>query len=150
MASANFGPLVLIVDDDDDTRRSIREILVEEGYLVEGAVNGRDALARLNRPPLPALVLLDLMMPVMDGQTFLGEIEARPDLAALPIVILTASDVNEASSTLKAPMLRKPVGVEALLTMVEQYAPRFWDEEALTDEVSLSGDGEIVDDDKAK
>ncbi len=139
--AANFEPLVLIVDDDGDTRRSIRDVLVAEGYVAEGVANGRDALERLSRRPLPRARLLDLMMPVMNGHTLLGEIEARPDLAALPIVVLTASSVDEASSTLNVPLLRKPIGIEALLTIVEHYAPRFWDdEEPLTEEVSISGD----------
>lgn len=125
----SLEPLVLVVDDDEDTRRAVRQLLEEEGYVVEEATNGRLALERLGRLPSPALVLLDLMMPVMDGRTLLKEIEAHPEFLGVPIVVMTASAVDEASSTVKVPMLRKPVDVDALLRIVEQYSPRFWDED---------------------
>jgi CheY-like chemotaxis protein len=132
-------PLVLVVEDDNDTRRSIRDVLEEEGYSTEEATNGQEALDRLGRTPRPALVLLDLMMPVMDGRTLLLELEAHPELAALRVVVLTASAVDEASSTLRVPLLRKPVEVGALLRIVEQYSPRFWDDEEPTTDGFLAG-----------
>jgi CheY-like chemotaxis protein len=132
--TVSLEPLVLVVEDDGDTRRSIRQCLEEEGYCVEEATHGRAALERLERGPRPALILLDLMMPVMCGQTLLRELEARPDLAPLPVVVMTASGVDEATSALQVPMLRKPVDPAALLRIVEQYSPRFWDEEEVTTE----------------
>jgi CheY-like chemotaxis protein len=131
-------PLVLVVEDDGDTRRALRQLLEEEGYSVEEATHGQAALDRLEREPPPALILLDLMMPVMSGQTLLRELEARPELASLPIVVMTASAIDESSSTLEVPLLRKPVDPDALVRIVEQYSPRFWDdEEATTEEISL-------------
>lgn len=133
-----LAPLVLVVEDDGDTRRSIRQLLEDEGYDTEEATNGHAALERLERAPRPALVLLDLMMPRMTGQTVLQEIEARPALASLPIVVMTASGISEATSGLAVPMLRKPVTIDALLWIVEQYSPRFWDdEEAPTEQTAL-------------
>jgi CheY-like chemotaxis protein len=132
--AVSLQPLVLVVEDEGDTRRSVRQCLEEEGYCVEEATHGRAALERLERGPRPALILLDLMMPVMSGQTLLSELEARPDLASVPVVVMTASGVDEATSALKVPMLRKPVDFAALLRVVEQYSPRFWDEEEVTTE----------------
>jgi CheY-like chemotaxis protein len=129
-------PLVLLVEDDRDTRQSVRQVLEEEGYVVEEASDGQAALQRLGRDPRPALVLLDLMMPVMSGQTLLLELETHPELASLPIVVMTASGIDEATSSLKVPILRKPVTIDALLRIAEQYSPRFWDDEETTTDKS--------------
>ena len=134
----SLQPLVLVVDDDRDIRASIHEVLSGEGYTVEEACNGRDALLRLERPPLPALILLDLMMPVMDGRSLLAELGERPDLAGVPVIVATASGIDVASSSLEVPLLRKPLDIESLLNIVAQYAPRFWDdEEGPTEQRSL-------------
>ena len=135
--TTSLQPLVLVVDDDIDIRHSMREVLEGEGYVVEEASNGRAALERLQVAPRPALVLLDLMMPVMDGQTLLAEIGARPELADLPIVVSTASAANEDSSTLRVPLLRKPFEIDALLRIVGQYSPRFWDDDEPPTEQTL-------------
>jgi hypothetical protein len=84
---------VLIVEDDPDTRDIIKTTLEREGWRVETAENGRVALDRV-AASLPCLVLLDLMMPEMDGLTFLEEFRRLPDAGAEPVVVLTAKDLT--------------------------------------------------------
>ncbi|MDR6953040.1 PAS domain S-box-containing protein [Ancylobacter sp. 3268] len=87
---------VLVVDDDPDVRAMVRAAIEDGGLHAAEAGNGREALAWLNVHPAPSLVLLDLMMPVMDGFTFLSEARANPAHADLPIVVLTAKELTEA------------------------------------------------------
>jgi CheY-like chemotaxis protein len=86
---------VLVVDDDPNFRDLARRTLEREGYTVVEAENGRAALDRL-RNAAPGVVLLDLMMPEMDGFEFLERVRADEKLARLPVVVLTAKDVTEA------------------------------------------------------
>jgi PAS domain S-box-containing protein len=86
---------VLIVDDDPDERRRLRDLLEKEGLGAEEASDGRDALARLDEH-LPALILLDLLMPGMDGFAFLAELQRRQDGRSVPVVVLTAKDLTAA------------------------------------------------------
>ena len=84
---------VLIVEDDTDTRDMIRVTLEKDGWKVETAENGRVALERI-AGALPGLVLLDLMMPEMDGLTFLEEFRRLPDARNVPVIVLTAKDLT--------------------------------------------------------
>ena len=81
---------VLIVEDDRDVRLSLAEVLAEEGYRVAIAENGFEALCYLRTARAPGVILLDLMMPVMDGWEFLAEKRRIPSLAGIPVVVLTA------------------------------------------------------------
>jgi two-component system, chemotaxis family, chemotaxis protein CheY len=88
-APSKSAPLVLVVDDDPDILEALSEILEAEGYAVARARNGHDALERL--APAPRLVLLDLMMPVMDGWEFARRLRQRSDSASkVPIIVLSA------------------------------------------------------------
>ena len=75
---------ILVVDDDPDIRTSLAEILGDEGYRVAGARNGREALDYLRRRTRPSLILLDMMMPDMDGWLFRREQQKLPELASIP------------------------------------------------------------------
>ena len=86
--------LVLIVDDDADVRRILRTTIEGAGMSAVEAANGREALERLAAGPRPALLLLDLMMPEVDGFGTLDAIRSDPGLADLPVVILTAKDLS--------------------------------------------------------
>ena len=88
------GGRVLIVEDDDATRTLLRDMLLKEGCIVDVAEDGVAALARVEAEP-PALVLLDLMMPRMDGFQFLEALRAKPSKADIPIVVLTAKDLTD-------------------------------------------------------
>jgi CheY-like chemotaxis protein len=134
------GPLVLVVDDDGDSRDAARWVLEQEGYNVEVAPNGEVALQRLGMSPRPTLLLLDLMMPVMDGTALLDAIESSADLSAIPIILMTASRPDAPTSGLQYPLLRKPFGVEALMSLVMERAPRLWDDDEATDEISIIED----------
>src|SRR5687768_13520104 len=86
------GRLILVVDDDIDIREAIQDTLEEEGFRVESAPDGAAALERLRALPYePCLVLLDLMMPVMDGWEFLAARKEDPRLASIPITVISAS-----------------------------------------------------------
>ena len=84
---------VLIVDDDEDTRKRVRGLLAKNGWTVTEAENGRAALIEIRRH-LPSVVLLDLNMPEMDGFTFLRQFRATPEWAAVPVVVMTARDLS--------------------------------------------------------
>jgi adenylate cyclase len=88
------GGRVLVVEDDAATRDLLQDMLVREGCTVDVAEDGIAALARMAAEP-PDLVLLDLMMPRMDGFEFVEALRAMPDRAAIPIVVLTAKDLTE-------------------------------------------------------
>jgi two-component system, NtrC family, sensor kinase len=84
---------VLVVDDDAEVRQLLRRMLESEGYAVVEAENGRVALERLRGEP-PSLILLDLMMPEMDGFEFVAELRRHEDWRAIPIVVITARDLS--------------------------------------------------------
>jgi CheY-like chemotaxis protein len=114
---------ILVVDDDPDVREAISDVLVEEGYRVTGARNGREALEQLRDHTRPSLILLDMMMPEMDGWRFRMELKKLPELASIPVVILSAhGNVRDAALALgAADYLRKPLRIESLLEIAERY-----------------------------
>lgn len=112
-------PCVLIVEDDTDVREFMDVLLTTHGFETMTAANGREALEQM-RARRPCLVLLDLMMPVMDGWQFRAEQLREPALADVPVVCVTALAEQTANiARLKVPCLRKPVEFQALLKAVE-------------------------------
>ena len=89
------GKRVLIVDDQADTRDAMSLFFELHGLQTATAANGREALERIAKGPRPALVLLDLMMPEVDGFAFLDAVRADPALSDLPVVVLTAKELTE-------------------------------------------------------
>lgn len=115
---------VLVVEDDPDVRASLEEVLEDADYTPISAANGRDALERLRAcEPKPCLILLDMMMPVMDGREFRSLQQDDPELAGIPVVLLTAdARLDQTAEALKpAAALRKPVNLDALLAAVEKF-----------------------------
>jgi CheY-like chemotaxis protein len=108
---------ILVVDDDPDVRDAIVELLEEVGYAVDAASDGLTALARLRAPAPPSLVLLDLMMPVMDGFEFRVQQLQDPRIAAIPVIVFSSGgDLGEKVARLRVDgCLTKPVDPEALL-----------------------------------
>jgi signal transduction histidine kinase/CheY-like chemotaxis protein len=94
-ARAHGGKVVLIVDDDPDVRRVIRQTVEGVGLKAAEAIHGRAALDWLDNNPLPALILLDLMMPEMDGFEFLARMHEDADLFDVPVVVLTAKALTD-------------------------------------------------------
>jgi CheY-like chemotaxis protein len=115
-------PSVLVVDDDADIRETVAEILRDEGYEVETAANGAEALAVL-RGMQPALILLDLAMPVMSGEELRAEMLREPALAAIPTVVMTAADrIREKTAGMNvAAALAKPVRMKELIETVARF-----------------------------
>jgi CheY-like chemotaxis protein len=119
---ANAMTTILLVDDDEDIRELTAEILRESGYEVIEAQDGQQALDVLNGlADPPALVLLDLMMPVMTGQQMLHEMRGIPRLAHVPVVALTAGGFQPADVPEAEDVVRKPTSVAVLLKVVEQF-----------------------------
>jgi CheY-like chemotaxis protein len=117
---------VLVVEDDETIRDSLVDFLEENGYDAVGAVNGRDALDRLVAAGTrPCVIVLDLMMPVMDGQAFREAQVGVPELVDIPVVVISAyKDLPERAKKLKvAGHLEKPLKLADLLTLVRQHCP---------------------------
>jgi CheY-like chemotaxis protein len=114
---------ILVVDDDPDVRDAITSVLGDEGYQVTSAGSGREALEQLRRQTRPSLILLDMVMPDMDGWRFRMELKKLPELAGIPVVILSAhGNVRDAALALGASdYLRKPLQVDSLLEIAERY-----------------------------
>ena len=114
---------VLIVDDDFEIRETLGQILEDEGYAVAGAANGMEALSFLRADNHPCVILLDLMMPVMNGWQFATEQKRDPGLAKIPVVVISAvGDAEQKARTLGAvEVLRKPIDLDQLLATVGRY-----------------------------
>jgi two-component system chemotaxis response regulator CheY len=108
---------ILMVDDDPDIRDALRGILEDEGYSVEEAANGREALTLLEKVT-PCVILLDLMMPVMDGFQFLEAVSGTPR-ASLPVIVLTAQPSGALQDVRK--VLHKPVPLDVLLASIAEH-----------------------------
>ena len=114
-------PSVLVVDDDADLRATLQDALTEHGFAVSTAANGQEALRYLRASGGAAsLILLDLMMPVMNGWQFRREQEQDPALAAIPVLVLSAGNqLAEAANAIGvAGFIRKPVDLGQLVSLV--------------------------------
>jgi len=110
---------LLIVDDDRSIREALRTALEDEGFTVAVAANGAEALAKIQERR-PRLVLLDLMMPIVDGWEVLDRVRADPSLDDVLVCICSAAP--DLASPRADFVLRKPFGVEAVMSVVEQVA----------------------------
>jgi CheY-like chemotaxis protein len=116
---------ILIVDDDDDVRDACVAVLGEEGYTTRTARNGREALDLLHQDLHPAVILLDLMMPEMNGFEFRARQLADPSIADLPVVVLTAGTMSDRIRQLHPDAcLTKPFELDDLLGAVASAARR--------------------------
>jgi CheY-like chemotaxis protein len=117
-------PSVLVVDDDPDVRVMLETYLELEGFDVLTASNGLDALQRL-RDVRPSVILLDLMMPVMDGVEFRRQQQGQPVLRDIPVVCLSARhDAQQTASRLGVTdCLAKPLDLQALISVVRRHCP---------------------------
>jgi CheY-like chemotaxis protein len=108
---------ILLVDDDRDVIDALRLVLSEEGYDVATASNGYEALVYLkSHSPPPSLILLDVMMPIMDGYEFRIEQQRDPAIARIPVVVVTAGAIGERVAEMGVTgLLRKPFDLERLL-----------------------------------
>ncbi len=117
-------PEILLVDDDDDLRESIAEGLEDAGFTVTRATDGKDALGHLRTSSLPSLVLLDLLMPGMNGWQLCEVMHADPVLTDIPIVALTATASMDPESLHLADVadwLAKPFDLEQVLEVIRPF-----------------------------
>jgi CheY-like chemotaxis protein len=112
---------VLIVEDDTDLREMMAQLLTLEGFNAATATNGREALDYLRSGDTPQLILLDRMMPVMDGWEFQREQQRDPNLKHVPVVVLSALDPVRAAEPPAHGFLKKPLDFDRLLEIVQQY-----------------------------
>jgi CheY-like chemotaxis protein len=113
---------ILVVDDDVDTREMFRQTLELDGYRVALAANGHEALERLRCGLSPALVLLDIMMPVMNGAEMLTELRRDPRFTRTPVVLISAfGPIAESLAALAQSYLPKPVDLERLAELLRRY-----------------------------
>jgi CheY-like chemotaxis protein len=114
--------LILIVEDDPDLARLMAEVLDAAGYRTAIAANGREALEPLRMNNRPDLILLDMMMPVMDGWAFREEQRKLLEAASIPVVVVTADgDARRKAASLQAAgYLAKPISIDGLLGAVER------------------------------
>ena len=114
---------VLIVEDHPELRRSLTDLLQEAGYAVTSAADGQEALAGLRNAPPPDLILLDLVMPVMDGWEFRRRQRQDSALAAIPVVVISGGETPPRSSGFvdAASYLLKPIDFDVLLATVARH-----------------------------
>jgi len=120
-SNGSGGP-VLLVDDDLDIREILPETLADMGFDVVTAANGLEALTLVGQMPVrPSVILLDLMMPVMDGYGFLEERRKKPEIASIPVAIITAGHgIDKVRIGDHAPIIWKPFNVPHLVSVLHQ------------------------------
>src|SRR5262245_345750 len=113
---------VLIVEDNLDIRDALAAVLSTEGYEVDEAGNGQEALAQLQSGPLPDIILLDLMMPVMDGWSFRKRQLQDARLAPIPVVVMSAyaSQHEVSEQSLGVAFLGKPIDIDLLCATIDR------------------------------
>ena len=117
--------LLLVVDDDEPTREALQEILEREGHRVVTASNGAEAIERMRQTPRPDLVILDLMMPVMDGWDLAALLRAEPAFSDAPMIIVTAfGEKALQSAPVAAAYLSKPLRAERVIQEVARALER--------------------------
>jgi two-component system, cell cycle response regulator DivK len=118
---------ILYVEDNQDNRKLVRRVLEADGYAVDEAKNAQEALVYLNIKP-PALILMDISMPDMDGYTLTTKIKAMPEFAKLPIIAMTANVMRgDRERSLEAGCdgyIQKPIDIDTLTQQVERYIKR--------------------------
>lgn len=112
---------ILIVDDDPEFRDALSEILRSEGFQVETANSGMQALDKLRWGLRPCAIMLDLQMAVMTGWAFRTEQERDPDLAAIPVIAMTAGYWKQRDLSDYAARITKPIDVQELQATLAQY-----------------------------
>lgn len=118
-------PTILVVEDDDAARAGLATLLQPYGYNIVAVPDGTSALNWITQGLTPALILLDMIVPGIDGWQFLGLRHKDRQLAAIPVVVMTGLGVASeewATSLGASQLLRKPIDVEALLNAVQKHA----------------------------
>lgn len=116
--------VVLVVDDDFEVRDSLGDVLAEAGYQIVGAAHGGEALDLLHEGLRPLAIVLDVMMPVVDGVQFRLQQRREPDIADIPVIILSADRqvAGKAHELQALAYLAKPTRVEVILGLLEKLS----------------------------
>ena len=114
-------PTIFIVEDDPDTREMLGRFLELEGFTVRTAANGQQALEQLTGGLHVCVILLDLMMPVMDGWQFRREQEQRREIAGIPVIVVSAAGRDRLQQIQANAYLSKPVDLDELLAHINQF-----------------------------
>jgi DNA-binding response OmpR family regulator len=117
-------PSILVVDDDEDIRTMLGVVLSAEGYRVVSASDGLDALRVMRRDDPPALAVVDLMMPRMDGEHLIRSMQEDSSLARVPVAIMSGQPPGSTPSLHVSARLGKPVELDELMTVVHRLADR--------------------------
>jgi CheY-like chemotaxis protein len=112
-----------VVEDDRALRESLCEALEMEGYTAVCVENGQAALKYLTSGGRPCMILLDLMMPVMDGWTFRQEMLKHPTLAAIPVIVMTAATPERTAAIASQAILYKPLHMGKVVDLVQEHCP---------------------------
>lgn len=119
-AKKHFCRSIMVIEDDEDIRSALVDVLAEEGYETHSAENGKEALETLRQMPKPCLVFLDLMMPIMNGREFLDEVMRDSYLAPVPVVVVSAiADKADVSGAVD--FLKKPIDMDMILAVADKY-----------------------------
>jgi len=113
---------ILLVEDDPDIQENLRFFLEHEGFQVKSAFNGKEALNYIKNGNPVQVVLLDLMMPVMDGYEFLEKIQQEdPTLSSIPIIVLSAAkNAEQISKVRQLPLIKKPIDLDLLIQTIQK------------------------------
>jgi len=111
---------ILVVEDNKEIQDSLKVALEVEGYNVFTADNGKEGLEALNKMPTPCMILLDLMMPVMNGWEFVEEISKDIMLSSIPVVVVSAFGDKKGTPKTEG-YIQKPVDLDALLSTVSKH-----------------------------
>ena len=118
---------ILLVDDDGDLRRSLGEALEDAGYAVTASPNGHDALVAMRAGPLPDVILLDLLMPIMNGWQFCKAKQADPATAPIPVIAMSAAVSRDPKSPYYIEVedfIAKPLELDELLSKLAPWSAR--------------------------
>jgi CheY-like chemotaxis protein len=121
MPKATHDDTVLVVEDDDEARANLIQLLQFEGFVAKGFENGAAALDYMKKSKEPCLVVLDMRMPVMDGAELRAALLRDPRLAAIPVVVVTAYDPSAAAGLGAVRVFRKPLDFDALMNVVREH-----------------------------
>ncbi len=110
---------MLVVEDEDQAREFLTEILTIEGFTAVGFSNGAEALTYLKTAPTkPSVIVLDILMPVMNGRQLRAEMLKKKELAEIPVIVVTALDPSEARDLKPVRVIPKPINVDLLMNAV--------------------------------
>ena len=111
---------ILVVEDEDESRQVLMQILELEGFKAVGASNGVEAMDYLHSSELPCLIILDLLMPVMNGRQFRAALLQVADLAKIPVIVVSALDSSAVSDLEVVRAFRKPLDIDALVRIIRE------------------------------